>query len=54
MKLKSIYEHMENATKNIPENANFKVFKMINGQWCLKEWFSGEIEKIFIVHGEIK
>ena len=25
MKLKSIYEHMENATKKIPENANFKI-----------------------------
>lgn len=25
MKLKSIYEHMEKATKNIPENANVKI-----------------------------
>ena len=27
MKLKSIYEHMEKATKNIPENANVKIMQ---------------------------
>jgi len=37
MKLKSIYEHMEKATKNIPENANVKII--------FRHFYSGENRK---------